>query len=83
MGTVLIFICFPEEYLVTIDGINHLIHLPNIKMEIEQKNRNKYVKTLLECRTDRQNAILHVHLVMIPVVDDPIYAPTNDPLKQY
>ena len=81
MGIVLLGMTFFEIYLVTIDVKNHLVHLPDISTQVHRKSGSKYPNSLLELQTTQKMVIPPFQQVILPVLGEATYAPTNGALE--
>ena len=66
-----------KNSLVTIDKKFHLIHLPDVSMQVRKKSNNKYLKSFEEKQTSQKMLIPPFQQLMVPVRCEATFAPTN------
>ena len=81
MGMVLMGMSFFENYSVTLDVKNHLVHLPDISMQVRKKSNNNCLNKFIELQTTEKTVIPPFHQVMVPVRGEATYAPTKDAVE--
>ena len=81
MGMVLIRMSFFENYSVTNDVKNQLIHLPDFSVQKRKKSNEKNLNKIMKLRTTQKMVITSFQQVMIPVRIEITYGPTNGAVK--
>ena len=70
---------FFEKYAVTFDAKNHLLHLPDISMQLRKKFTNNYLNSFVELQATQKTVIQLLQEVMVRGEDT--YAPTNNAVE--
>ena len=66
-----------ENYSATIDIKSHLVHLPNISMQVRKKSDSYYLKSFIELQTTHKMVIPPFQQVLVPARGEATYGTTN------